>query len=199
MIMAKPDSTKLILVGNALVICKFTKIFCQLWARSDSLWRSNLCILLCPILSLYPGWDIQSSGHECSQCFSLRCLQRVKYSEVVMLLRYPFVPWNTDQLLVEEATMMGVSWLIPHQHCLCLSPCHTTMKETPYPQFIAWEMTLTSGHHGMVTLLHCFHSLPSLIHHQHTASLVIAYDYGLFLAPIIFLINTVVCKDGLQC
>jgi len=49
-------------------------------------------------------------------------------------------------------------------------------------------MPWTSGHHGMVILLHCFHLLHSttLIWHA-SAALLLSYDYSKILAPIILL------------
>jgi len=101
MMMAKPDSTKLIL-GNTLAVSQ----------RSNSLWRkqlvhsiaSNLVTAFQASTHYFPFtitkfrlfWLRCPKSASMLSMFTLRCLPRCKYSDVVMLLWYHLVPWNTD-------------------------------------------------------------------------------------------------------
>lgn len=99
---SKPDSTKLIL-GNTLAVSQ----------RSNSLWRKQLVHSIASNLVtafqatthyFRPLHDHQTRLFwlRCPKLasmlsmFPLRCLPRGQYSDVVMLLWYPLVPWNTD-------------------------------------------------------------------------------------------------------
>ena len=166
--MAKPDSTKLIL-GNTLasrepeVKQSLKKATCAFY-----------CIQSCHCLSSYtPLLPLVHDHHtrlfwlRCPKSasmlsmFPLRCLPRGKYSDVVMLLWYHLVPWSTDLSSCWRTMQESHHWFPSIVLCNSIAPQHPSTIERKMR--CHWLQTSTMVWWSCCTASTCFKA--TLIRH----------------------------------
>ena len=119
--------------------------------------------------------------------FPLRCLPRGKYSDVVMLLWYHLVPWNTDLSSCWRTMQESHHWF-PSILCNSIAPQHPSTIERKMR--CHWLQTSTKVWWSCCTASTCF--IATLIRHASAALCCLFYNFSRILAPI-FLLNQCRC------
>jgi hypothetical protein len=113
--------------------------------------------------------------------FALKSMPRGKYSDVVMLLWYHLVPWNTDLSSCWRTMQESHHWF-PSILCNSIAPQHPSTIERKMR--CHWLQTSTMVWWSCCTASTCF--IATLIRHA-SAALFLFYDFSKILAPIILL------------